>query len=184
MATERGTNLEGNLLAIYDYLFYKNMPQKVYVFLRKNRNWFEMFQLHYALGRAQTIVLDDYYNKIYGLKFNKKTHVVQSWHATGAFKKFGFSSLGATDSNTEEFETRAHSPYTDVLTSSEGIIPEYAEAFNKREDQIKPIGVPRTDMFFDANYIEYIKRKYSRRYPQLRDKKNIAICTYIPWGAK
>lgn len=40
--------------------------------LRKNRNWFEMFQLYYALGRTKTIVLDDYYNKIYGLKFNKR----------------------------------------------------------------------------------------------------------------
>ncbi|HEM1668550.1 TPA: CDP-glycerol glycerophosphotransferase family protein, partial [Listeria monocytogenes] len=153
LATERSTSLEGNLLAIYDYLFYNDMPQKVYVFLRKNRNWFEMFQLYYALGRTKTIVLDDYYNKIYGLKFNKKTHVVQSWHATGAFKKFGFSALEGTDANTEEFETRAHSPYTDVLVSSEGIIPEYMEAFRKQANQIKPIGVPRTDVFFDQEYV-------------------------------
>ncbi|MBC2117339.1 bifunctional glycosyltransferase/CDP-glycerol:glycerophosphate glycerophosphotransferase [Listeria booriae] len=177
LATERGTRLEGNLLAIYDYLFYKDMPQKVYVFLRKNRNWFEMFQLHYALGRAQTIVLDDYYNKIYGLKFNKKTHVIQSWHATGAFKKFGFSSLEGTDANTEEFETRAHSSYTDVLVSSEGIISEYADAFRKQENQIKPIGVPRTDMFFDEEYTSYVKEKYYKKYPQLRDKK---ILLYAP----
>ncbi|HEM1992819.1 TPA: CDP-glycerol glycerophosphotransferase family protein, partial [Listeria monocytogenes] len=177
LATERSTSLEGNLLAIYDYLFYNDMPQKVYVFLRKNRNWFEMFQLYYALGRTKTIVLDDYYNKIYGLKFNKKTHVVQSWHATGAFKKFGFSALEGTDANTEEFETRAHSPYTDVLVSSEGIIPEYMEAFRKQANQIKPIGVPRTDVFFDQEYVAYTKEKYMKMYPQLRDKK---VLLYAP----
>ncbi|EAK8404926.1 CDP-glycerol:glycerophosphate glycerophosphotransferase [Listeria monocytogenes] len=177
LATERSTSLEGNLLSIYDYLFYNDMPQKVYVFLRKNRNWFEMFQLYYALGRTKTIVLDDYYNKIYGLKFNKKTHVVQSWHATGAFKKFGFSALEGTDANTEEFETRAHSPYTDVLVSSEGIIPEYMEAFRKQANQIKPIGVPRTDVFFDQEYVAYTKEKYMKMYPQLRDKK---VLLYAP----
>ncbi|EHZ6143158.1 CDP-glycerol:glycerophosphate glycerophosphotransferase [Listeria monocytogenes] len=177
LATERSTSLEGNLLSIYDYLFYNNMPQKVYVFLRKNRNWFEMFQLYYALGRTKTIVLDDYYNKIYGLKFNKKTHVVQSWHATGAFKKFGFSALEGTDANTEEFETRAHSPYTDVLVSSEGIIPEYMEAFRKQANQIKPIGVPRTDVFFDQEYVAYTKEKYMKTYPQLRNKK---VLLYAP----
>lgn len=177
LATERNTHLEGNLLAIYDYLFYNNMPQKVYVFLRKNRNWFEMFQLYYVLGRAKTIVLDDYYNKIYGLKFNKKTHVIQSWHATGAFKKFGFSALEGTDANTEEFETRAHSPYTDVLVSSKGIIPEYMEAFRKKENQIKPIGIPRTDMFFNQEYVNYTKETYQKIYPQLKDKK---VLLYAP----
>ncbi|WP_271002685.1 bifunctional glycosyltransferase/CDP-glycerol:glycerophosphate glycerophosphotransferase [Listeria seeligeri] len=177
LATERSTQLEGNLLAIYDYLFYNDMPQKVYVFLRKNRNWFEMFQLYYVLGRAQTIVLDDYYNKIYGLKFNKKSYVVQSWHATGAFKKFGFSALEGTDANTKEFEIRAHSPYTDVLVSSEGIIPEYMEAFRKKANQIKPIGVPRTDIFFEHEYVNYTKEKYQKMYPQLREKK---VLLYAP----
>lgn len=67
------------------------------------------------------------------------------------FQKFGFSALEGTDANTEEFETRAHSPYTDVLVSSEGIIPEYMEAFRKQANQIKPIGVPRTDVFLIKN---------------------------------
>ncbi|WP_277620134.1 CDP-glycerol glycerophosphotransferase family protein [Listeria cornellensis] len=92
-------------------------------------------------------------------------------------KKFGFSSLDGTDANTEEFETRAHSSYTDVLVSSEGIISEYADAFRKRENQIKAIGVPRTDIFFDEEYVSYIREKYSRKYPQLRDKK---IILYAP----
>ncbi|EAD4303762.1 TPA_asm: CDP-glycerol:glycerophosphate glycerophosphotransferase, partial [Listeria monocytogenes] len=92
-------------------------------------------------------------------------------------KKFGFSALEGTDANTEEFETRAHSPYTDVLVSSEGIIPEYMEAFRKQANQIKPIGVPRTDVFFDQEYVAYTKEKYMKMYPQLRDKK---VLLYAP----
>ncbi|WP_163652506.1 CDP-glycerol:glycerophosphate glycerophosphotransferase [Listeria sp. PSOL-1] len=177
LATERSTSLEGNLLAIYDYMFERERKERIYVFLRKQRNWVEILQLYYVLGRAKTIVLDDYYNKIYGLKFNRKTNVVQSWHAAGAFKKFGFSALGAGDSNTEEFEERAHSPYSCVLSSSKNIIPQYAEAFNKKATEIIPVGVPRTDMFFDAEYKKYITEVYRKQYPILRHKK---VILYAP----
>ncbi|WP_239256437.1 bifunctional glycosyltransferase/CDP-glycerol:glycerophosphate glycerophosphotransferase [Listeria ilorinensis] len=173
LATERSTKLEGNLLSIYDYMFQNNRKERIYIFIRKNRNWFETLQLYYVLGRVRTVVLDDYYNKIYGLRFNRKTNVVQSWHATGAFKKFGFSALGAGDSNTEEFEQKAHSPYSEVLISSKAIIPQYAEAFNKPEKAIIPIGVPRTDVFFDEDYKAYKREIYRKKYPVLRQKKAI-----------
>lgn len=45
------------------------------------------------------------------------------------------------------------------------------EAFRKQANQIKPIGVPRTDVFFDDEYVNYTKEKYMKMYPQLRDKK-------------
>ncbi|WP_241433646.1 CDP-glycerol glycerophosphotransferase family protein [Listeria floridensis] len=173
LATERSTVLEGNLLSIYDYMFQHDREERIYVFLRKQRSWIEVLQLYYVLARAKTIVLDDYYNKIYGLKFSRRAHVIQSWHATGAFKKFGFSALESGDSNTEEFESRAHSPYSDVLVSSKAIIPQYAEAFAKTPEQIKPIGVPRTDKFFDQDYKNYIIEVYRKRYPVLRHKKAI-----------
>ncbi|WP_088808697.1 MULTISPECIES: CDP-glycerol:glycerophosphate glycerophosphotransferase [unclassified Listeria] len=173
LATERSVKLEGNLLAIYDFMFLNNRPERIFVFLNKQRSWLEILQLYYVLGRAENIVLDDYYNKIYGLKFSKRTNVIQSWHAAGAFKKFGFSALEADDSNTEEFEARAHSPYSAVLTSSEAIVPQYAEAFRKKESQIFPIGVPRTDIFFDHDYKEYIEEVYRKQYPILREKKAI-----------
>lgn len=173
LATERSTVLEGNLLSIYDYMFLNDRKERIYVFLRKQRSWLEILQLYYVLGRAKTICLDDYYNKIYGLKFSKRAHVIQSWHATGAFKKFGFSALESGDSNTEEFESKAHSPYSDVLVSSKAIIPQYAEAFHKKAEQIKPIGVPRTDKFFDQDYKNYVNEVYRKNYPILRKKKAI-----------
>ncbi|WP_367301710.1 CDP-glycerol glycerophosphotransferase family protein [Listeria fleischmannii] len=66
----------------------------------------------------------------------------------GHLKKFGFSALFASDSETEEFEKRAHSSYTDVLVSSENLISEYSEAFRVAPSKVKPIGVPRTDLLF------------------------------------
>lgn len=176
-ATNKSDKLEGNLKRIYDYIFYNENKWKIKVILKKKRTLLEKCRQYYHLGNSKFILLDDYYNQLYHLKIRKNSEVIQTWHACGAFKKFGFSAQGYRDANSLYFEQGAHSIYTKVITSSSSIIPHYAEAFNKEKNQILPLGVPRTDMFFDKDLIEYTKRQYLCNYPQLQNKK---IILYAP----
>ncbi|MED1468588.1 CDP-glycerol:glycerophosphate glycerophosphotransferase [Bacillus salipaludis] len=176
-ATNKTDILEGNLKSIYNDIFYKYNNWKKCVYLKKERSFIEKCKQYYHLGNAKIILLDDYYNQLYHLKIRKGTEVIQTWHACGAFKKFGFSAQGYRDSNSLYFEKGAHTMYTKVITSSAKIVPHYAEAFNKTEDKVFPLGVPRTDIFFDKEFIEFTKRKYLLKYPELRNKK---IILYAP----
>lgn len=133
--------------------------------------------MYYNFATAKYIILDDYYSQLYGLKFKKNVEIVQVWHACGAFKKFGFSSIGKADGNTEEFERRAHGHYTKVITSSKNINKYYAEAFNIDESKVLALGVPRTDILLNNDYKEYITHKLENNYPGIKNKK---IITYAP----
>ncbi|WP_141603608.1 bifunctional glycosyltransferase/CDP-glycerol:glycerophosphate glycerophosphotransferase [Terrilactibacillus laevilacticus] len=177
LATNKSNELRGNLRSIYDEIFYKHKDWKLYVFINENRNFYKKVKQYFHLGNARVIVLDDYFNQLYHLKIRPETEVLQSWHACGAFKKFGFSAQGYRDSNSLYFEEGAHSIYTKVLTSSKNLVKYYAEAFNKKETEISPVGVPRTDMFFDEERISYTKRNYLLKYPALKNKK---ILLYAP----
>lgn len=63
--------------------------------------------------------------------------------------------------------------YTKAITSSEEIRECYAEAFGIDISKIKAVGFPRTDMFFDKNYIDKSKRETYKKYPFLENKKVI-----------
>ncbi|WP_067925709.1 bifunctional glycosyltransferase/CDP-glycerol:glycerophosphate glycerophosphotransferase [Alicyclobacillus shizuokensis] len=177
LATSKGNQLRGNLKAIYDHIFYTNDVSRLRVYGAHKRGFLQKCCQFYNFGSAATIVLDDYYRPLYNLLARKDTAVVQTWHACGAFKKFGFSAIGQVDSNSDEFERRAHRIYTAAVTDSRSVVPHYAEAFGMPESTVLPIGVPRTDMFFDQELIEYTKRRYLGEYPILRRKK---ILLYAP----
>lgn len=132
-----------------------------------------VFQKYYA--RARTTFLYEYYLPAYANKPRKGTELVQLWHGCGAFKKFSYSlkdsSWGLEGSLFEKYSV--HKNYTAVVSSSESIIPQYAEAFSVSESIIKPVGVPRTDVFFESTFTKESREKLLERFPALESKKLI-----------
>lgn len=128
---------------------------------------------YYHLATAGTIFLEDYYRPLYGLQLSKKTKVVQLWHACGAFKKFGFNALNKQDSNTFDFEKKAHSSYTHILASSPTVGHHYEEAFGTKKKQLLPFGVPRTDLFFNNIKKAKAAQEILSQYPKLQTGVNI-----------
>ena len=122
-----------------------------------------------ALAKNRTILLDDYTKFIYPLSFPKKTKLIQVWHSTGAFKRMGFARMGRPGSTVATSLT--HKNYTHVIVSSEGVVKNFCEAFGLSEDKIYPIGVPRTDMFFNSEEKEKIRNCFYEKYPMLKSKK-------------
>lgn len=177
LATNKNSELIDNLWYI-EQKAKEMMPNlNINFYGKKNRDLIETIKMYWDFSNAKNIVIDDYYNQLYNARLSNKTNVVQVWHACGAFKKFGFSAIGYKDSNSLEFERNAHSHYTHVVSSCKEIKTHYAEAFGLNEESVVPIGVPRTDIFFDEDYKSYIKTYIKEKYPQLKNKK---IVIYAP----
>lgn len=80
-------------------------------------------------------------------RFPEEPVVVQLWHAFGAFKKFGFQSLGTQESHPVDTARifRIHRNYSWVLCSGEGARVPFAEAFNVPVDRV--VALPRPEYF-------------------------------------
>jgi CDP-glycerol glycerophosphotransferase (TagB/SpsB family) len=66
---------------------------------------------------------------------------------------------------------------TDVFVSAEYIIPCYAEAFNCKKEIIRPLGVPRTDVFFDEEFVASGRSRLVEAIPSIGNRK---IILYAP----
>lgn len=109
------------------------------------------------------------------------TEIIQTWHACGAFKKFGFSTADKIFGDNRE--TQLKYPYyknmSYVTISSPEIAWAYEEAMNlsSQKEIIKPIGVSRTDIFYDK---EFIAKAYERLYEVMPGAKGKKVILYAP----
>lgn len=105
------------------------------------------------LATARLFVVDDYYFPMYAIRPRRDTTRVQLWHACGAFKRFGYSALdrafGADAADVSAFPI--HTNYDLCLVSAARFAPFYGEAFRQPLERFTSrLGIPRTDLFFDA----------------------------------
>ena len=111
-----------------------------------------------VLARAQFIFVNEVSYFLSALPIRPQTTVIQTWHACGAFKKFGYSTVGkgfgTTRKDLEQYPV--HRNFSYVTVSGSEVVWAYAEAFHMEDriDRILPIGVSRTDMFFSRKYRE------------------------------
>ncbi|WP_205450011.1 CDP-glycerol glycerophosphotransferase family protein [Clostridium botulinum] len=137
----------------------------------------EYIKMSYRFATSGTIMINNYYRHLYNVKHRKEIKYIQLWHATGIFKRFGLLAVGKNQANSEAFEINAHHYYTHVIVSGDEIVKPYAKAFGLPENKVIPLGVSRTDEFFNINEHERIKEKIYKIYPMFRGKK---IILYAP----
>lgn len=130
----------------------------------------------YALARARVVVLDDYFFAAYVAPRRAGTLLVQTWHASGAFKRIGHSvrdaSFGADAALTDR--VAIHAGYDLCLVGSPAAAPHYAEAFGLPLDRFRwDLGIPRTDLFFDHARRGAAEAEVRRRYDIPTDRQVI-----------
>lgn len=157
----------GNPLFIYRKLTSKDF----YIRVILENDGTTKAQLLKAVAQSRFIIIDDYTKLLYPLKMRKNARLIQVWHSTGAFKRMGFARMGHEGSTVRTSLT--HRNYTDVIVSSEGVVKDFAEAFGVKESAIHPIGVPRTDVFFDKKYADKTRHILMEKFPVLKTKKLI-----------
>ena len=128
------------------------------------------------MATAKVVFLCDANEIVSCVDKRPQTKVVQLWHACGAFKKFGLSTVGNKYGPDGE-GMRAHPYYRNVdlvPVSSEEVIPCYQEAMGiKKAGVVRPIGVSRTDVFFDEEFKIRSAHRLHRHFPQTEGKKLI-----------
>ena len=187
IATYRSNDLEGNLAYIANEIQRADTHKQCFVLAKKFDSsprgkvsyFFHLIRASFHLATSRFFIVDDFYFPIYVVKPRMGSEFVQLWHAAGAFKKFGWSTIGKEFGPSEDYlkTVKVHSNYSRVYVSSEKIIPAYAEAFNMSEENIYPLGVPRTDYFYQHDEHKQLKIRFYQQYPQLLGKK---ILLYAP----
>ena len=170
--SERKVEKGGNLALVYDEL--KNNKNLIITSFLKTKtvdrlSFKELRESARLMAEAGFIVLEDFYPQLHALDLRKETKVIQLWHACGAFKAFGFSRLHKPGGPEEE--SKNHRNYDKVFVSGEKMIPYYSEAFAIPEENVLPLGTPRTDIFFDEAYKEKIFEELFNQFPDFRGKR-------------
>ncbi len=133
------------------------------------------------MARSRYVFLSDANEVVSCVAKRPETVVTQLWHACGAFKRFGMSTVGilhgADGDNVRKFPYYANLNY--VTVSSPEVIPAYTEAMDlkNRPTQVLPLGVSRTDRFFKADVEREAREKLLARFPEARGKK---VMLYAP----
>lgn len=171
MLSDSRAELSGNLAFVDKELKEQGYDVK-YFFkrtLKEKKTFKEFIELCKLMATSRYILVDDFYPLIYPIRLRKGTELIQVWHAMGAFKTVGFSRLGKPGGPNPRSIT--HRNYSAAITSAEGIRTNYAEAFGIPIERVHATGVPRTDIFFDENYISDKRCELYEKYPVLKDKK-------------
>lgn len=141
------------------------------------------------MGTAKVLFVHESNGLLGYLDIRKESKVVQLWHGCGVFKKIGLST--ADKKNFKSKETHEEFPeynnYSIVTIASPELSWVFEEfmGIKKEEGIIQPIGVSRTDEFFDRGYLEKCYKTLYEVIPAAKDKKVILYApTYRGVGLK
>ncbi len=130
---------------------------------------------------AKYLIYNDSSDTQGSFKVRKGTKVLNTWHAAGAFKKFGFSTANKIfgGSQKEKEIYNLHPKYDIVTVSSPEIVWAYIEAMGKEKepDSIKPLGLSRSDVFYRQSFIDAAFEHLYDVLPQAKGKK---VILYAP----
>ena len=131
------------------------------------------------VATARYVILDEASLILSCLPLRKETKVINLWHACGAFKKWGRSTVDKFfGSDAGELDRYPNYSNLDLVTvSSPEVVWAYEEAMNLPSGIVSPIGVSRTDFFFDPDHMAKSREKIFSLMPQARDKK---VILYAP----
>ena len=182
----RGKTLTDNFRLIYDRLAARgDLTLKVHYLQYDQTGRGAYAQRAKALvldmADAGTVFLNEANEVVSCVKMRPETQVVQLWHACGAFKKFGMSTadkIFGSDRDT----LRAHPNYRNlslVTVSSPEVVWAYREAMDLegQPTRILPLGISRTDVFFDEDRIRGAREHLRKCFPASEGRQ---VILYAP----
>ena len=176
--------LTDNFILVYEELKKRNYDIRVHYLKVATSGWRDIIRRSITLisdiGDAGYIFLNES-NSLFGsFRLRSETQMIQLWHACGAFKKWGFSvadkSFGDDERTLKKYS--GHRNYTLMAVSGDEVCWAYEEAFGlESRGVVKPIGVSRTDMFFDE---ERKKNAYEKIRNLSIDTRGKRVIVYLP----
>ena len=141
------------------------------------------------MGTAKAVFVHESNSLMGYFNIRKETKVIQLWHGCGVFKKIGLSTSGKEHFKTQKTyeEYPEYNNYSIVTIASPELSWVFEEfmGISKEEKIIQPIGVSRTDEFFDRGYLENCYKTLYETIPAAKGKKVILYApTYRGVGLK
>ena len=174
LATARLAHLEGNLAFIHAELQRTRPSARItlllepysYGLIGKLAYLARLVRGTYLLRTSSLFVVDNAYLPVHVAPHRQGTTVVQVWHGVGALKRFGAdTSTGLT----EPERSFLHRFYDYVVCAGEASRGPYAAALRTPIERVLPLGVARTDFFFDESAMAAARERVLARYPRLRE---------------
>ena len=111
-----------------------------------------------------------------------ETKLIQLWHAVGMFKKVGYSTLeskafGPNAKYREEFNQYRNYSYVTIAAPEQAWIFEHAMHISRDSGILAPVGISRTDQFYDPEYKQRSLDMLHEECPKTKGKK---IIVYAP----
>ena len=181
--------LWGNLLFIDQRLRERGLDKdfKITHSCRKSvgqhKSAFSWLKVVTEIARQDFIFIDDY-APIFGfLNLNKRTKLIQVWHAGEGFKAVGYCRFGKSGS---PFPVGScHKKYDYVLTGSRKLNRVFEEVFGIEKDAFLPVGMARLDGFLEPRRIAEFRKGFYEQYPGFEDRKIILFApTFRGTGQK
>ena len=171
-ASDMREGMSGNMQFVHD-----NLPEgfKSYSYFTRTKwkpgNLLSFLRLTYLMTVCKYIILEDFFTPTEFMKVRKGQQICQLWHG-GGFKRFAY---GRKKKGEKLKLHSGYKKYAKVIVSSNALRPVYAESFGVPLENVEATGIPKTDLFFDDEWISSAKEKFYDAYPELKNKRIVLL---------
>lgn len=120
------------------------------------------------LAQAKYVFICDTFLPVSSGKKPKGTRIIQLCHFSGPFKKIGYAT---TDDVPSYYKGNVFRNYDLVSVSAEEYVPYLTQAMRQPEGVVKALGVSRSDVFFNPQWVSRCREEFYRQYPNAKGKK-------------
>lgn len=117
---------------------------------------------------AEAVVICDNFLPAAGCRKRRGTKVVQLWHACGALKRFGYDT---TDDIPAGYRGNVFQNTDLVTVSAPFCVKPFASAMRLPRKNVRPIGICRTDRYFDEAWRESCRQRFEELYPEAKGRR-------------
>ena len=177
-AEMHSNNLPSSMQAVYDSLKASGKDITLYVRDIKDMSWpqsirfMKSFMKDYAA--AGYVYICSYFLPVSSCKKRDETKVIQLWHSGGLLKKMGYDTL---DDIPKSYRGNVTANYDLVTVSAPICVNYWKKALRLPAGITKPLGLPRTDIYFDKEWQAKCKARFEQVYPEARGKR---VVLYAP----
>ena len=130
------------------------------------------FMKEYA--EAEYVFICSYFLPVSSCEKRPETKVVQLWHSGGLLKKMGYDTRDDIPSG---YVGNVTANYDLVTVSSDVCVPVWEQALKLPKGITKPLGLARTDVYFNSEWNERQRNLFYKLYPEAKGKK---VALYAP----
>lgn len=122
----------------------------------------------FLYARARYVFICDNFLPVSSCRKRKETTVTQLWHSCGLLKKMGYDTGEDVPSY---YKGNVYANYDLVTVSAPCCVPCLTSGMRQPDGIVQALGVSRTDVYFDPEWLETCRKEFFRQCPEARGKK-------------